>query len=91
LSPDWPLVIRQILAATDCDLASLAKHCGVCKSAVEQWLSGGKRPNFENGWELINAYVSNVSKRVPQRTVEQWTTRRTVGELIGGRTTIRSN
>jgi hypothetical protein len=66
VKPNWPLVIRQIMAANDADYQAVAEHCGVCKSAVDQWLQGVKKPNFENGWALLNAYVANVSKRIPQ-------------------------
>ena len=67
MRPDWPIVIRQIIAATNCTMSDVAVHCGVCKSAVEQWLDGRKRPNFEHGWELLNAYVANVSSNIPHR------------------------
>lgn len=64
--PNWPIVIRQIIAAKDCQVIDIAEHCGVHKSAVEQWLAGVKRPNFPNGWALLNAYVSCVGKKIPQ-------------------------
>lgn len=67
MKPNWPLVIRQIIAARDCDVQAVADHCEVHKSAVEQWLSGVKTPNFENGWQLLNAYVAIVGRNVPQR------------------------
>lgn len=67
MKPDWPIVIRQVIAATDCEVKELASHCGVCPSAVEQWLKGRKMPSFTPGWELINAYVANVGTKVPQR------------------------
>jgi DNA transposition AAA+ family ATPase len=66
MKPNWPLVLRQIIAATDCEIRDLAKHCGVCDSAVVQWLSGQKKPNFENGWAVLNAYISNVGTKIPQ-------------------------
>jgi hypothetical protein len=66
MTPNWPLVLRQIIAATDCEVHDIAKHCGVCKSAVEQWLAGVKSPNFPNGWALLNAYVEKVGRRIPQ-------------------------
>jgi len=66
VKPNWPLIIRQIVAQSDCQVIDLAKHCQCSKAAVEQWQQGLKRPNFENGWQLLNAYVSNVSKRIPQ-------------------------
>lgn len=66
MKPNWPIVILQILAACDCSLVDVAKHCGVCKSAVEQWQSGVKRPNFENGWALLDAYVARVGRKIPQ-------------------------
>ena len=66
MRPNWPVVIRQVIAATDCEVADVAEHCGVSKSAVEQWMRGVKRPTFESGWELINAYVANVSRRIPE-------------------------
>lgn len=68
MRPNWPLVIRQVIAASDCQVIDLAKHCGVTKSAVEQWMRGYKRPSFEPAWELLNAYVAKVSKNIPQRT-----------------------
>ncbi len=67
MRPDWPIVIRQVIAATDCTVEQLADHVGCCKSAIEQWQAGVKRPCFENGWELLNAYVANVSRKIPQR------------------------
>lgn len=66
MKPNWPLVIRQLIAATDCEVKDIATHCGVCKSAVEQWLNGVKKPSFTPGWELLNAYVSSVGTRIPQ-------------------------
>lgn len=66
MRPNWPLVIRQIIAARDCQVVDIAKHCGATKSAVEQWLRGYKKPSFTNGWELLNAYVSCVGKNIPQ-------------------------
>lgn len=69
MRPNWPLVIRQIIAASDCQVADVANHCGVTKSAVEQWLQGVKNPSFEPAWELINAYVAQVGNNIPQRTV----------------------
>jgi transcriptional regulator with XRE-family HTH domain len=66
VNPNWPLIIRQIIAATDCEVRDLAQHCGVSKSAVEQWLSGMKCPSFTPGWELLNAYVARVGRRIPQ-------------------------
>lgn len=65
MKPNWPLVIHQIIAATDCTVADVANHCGVTKSAVEQWLSGVQRPSFTPGWKLINAYVANVGRSIP--------------------------
>jgi hypothetical protein len=69
MKPNWPLVIRQIMVATNADYQAVADHCGVCKSAVDQWLQGVKTPTFQNGWALINAYVANVSKKIPQTSV----------------------
>jgi transcriptional regulator with XRE-family HTH domain len=66
MNPNWPLVIRQIMAASESDYQDVASHCGVSKSAVDQWLQGVKTPNFRNGWALLNAYVANVSPRIPQ-------------------------
>jgi hypothetical protein len=66
MNPNWPLVLRQIITSTNCEVQDIAAHCGVCKSAVEQWLAGVKSPNFEHGWAVLNAYVSNVSRRIPQ-------------------------
>ena len=67
MTPDWPVVIRQIIAATDASTNDLAQHCGVSPSAVRQWMRGDKRPGFGPGWELLNAYVANVSRSIPQR------------------------
>ena len=65
MKPNWPLIIRQIVAQTDCSYADLAEHCGCSKSAVDQWAQGMKRPKFEFAWELLNAYTANVSTRIP--------------------------
>lgn len=66
MKPDWPIVIRQIIAQTDCEYADIAKHCGCSKAAVDHWLQGIKRPRFESGWQLLNAYVAHVGTNIPQ-------------------------
>ena len=67
MKPNWPLVARQVIAATGCSVRALARHCEVTESAVTQWLNGSKKPSFDPGWELLNAYISNVSRNIPQR------------------------
>jgi len=66
MKPNWPLVVRQVIAATDCTVKDIASHCGVCESAVTQWLRGDKTPSFTPGWELLNAYIANVGRKIPQ-------------------------
>lgn len=67
MRPDWPVVVRQVIAATNCTAEQLAEHIGCHKNCIDQWQRGEKRPCFENGWELLNAYVANVSRKIPQR------------------------
>ena len=55
-----------MIAATDCTVKDIASHCGVCESAVTQWLRGDKTPSFTPGWELLNAYIANVGRKIPQ-------------------------
>lgn len=66
MRPNWPLIVRQIQAAVPCEVDEIAAHCGCSKYAVQQWREGVKSPSFAFGWELLNAYTAQVSRKIPQ-------------------------
>lgn len=70
MRPDWPVLIRQIIAAKDCSLKEAAAIPGVRVNTLVRWTLKTKQrrtPNFEHGWALVQAYKEIVGKEIPQR------------------------